>query len=573
MNKEKYESLKKVDFHESENYILDAIRDINLQNDELLSYEVGISALARILKETKNQKTLVDFLDNHIIDETTRIFLKKMAKKFFKLIELISEKFCKDELEALVLFSEPRLFSVISENSTPTGISRLAINLLELQENDVVLDLGSGVSSFLMEAALDSESKNFYGVEINTSNVITANIRRFVSDLPIKVIQGNIISQDFTHLQANKIFSNFPLGMKLSDIRNYMNKNNNLKQYFKNAKRTISPDWIYTMAAYLNMKKPGKTVVLMSNAGACNKPDEELRQKLVEDGIIEGVILLPPRLLSYTATPLIMMILSQDNEKIKIVDASEIYTEGRRQNSLETKDIERIIDAYHNDSDISKKVTVKDVAKQEYILNPQRYIGTYVEIANGISLGEVSKSINRGAMIRSTELDTMMSKEETNYHYLMLQNINDGFIDSKLPSLIGIDEKYKKYCINNRNLIISKTFPFKVALAYVKEDEYILANGNLYFIELDETKVNPLFVSIFMQSEAGIAQLNRYAKGNIVKSISIQDLKKIIIPNLPREQQDQIAQEYENLNDELNVLQRQIDMVRDKKARLLEGVI
>ena len=70
-----------------------------------------------------------------------------------------------------------------------------------------------------------------------------------------------------------------------------------------------------------------------------------------------------------------------------------------------------------------------------------------------------------------------------------------------------------------------------------------------------------------------MAQLHRFAKGGILKSISIQDLKKIEIPNIPREQQDRIAEEYLQLKDQLNVLQRQMDLVRDRMDRILEGVL
>jgi len=65
-------------------------------------------------------------------------------------------------------------------------------------------------------------------------------------------------------------------------------------------------------------------------------------------------------------------------------------------------------------------------------------------------------------------------------------------------------------------------------IGVIPEDKTILANGNLYFIELDESKVNPTFVEVFLQSEVGMTQLNRYAKGAAMKSISIQDLKTII---------------------------------------------
>ncbi len=100
-----------------------------------------------------------------------------------------------------------------------------------------------------------------------------------------------------------------------------------------------------------------------------------------------------------------------------------------------------------------------------------------------------------------------------------------------------------------------------------------MAHSNLYFLELDESSVNPLFVSVFLQSEVGMAQLNSLSKGTVVRSISIQDLKRVQIPNLPREQQDRIAEEYQNLSDDLIVLQRQADLIRDKRSRLLEGVV
>ena len=573
MDKQIYDFLKTKDFREFEWHISDYLKN-DWKKEGTLSYVVAIAALALILQENNNDRTsTISYLENSIVDETTLTFMKKVNKEFYKQIEEISKKYETDTLKAAALFSEPKRYTEVNEISTPEGVSKLAIALLNLNNNDFILDLGSGVNSFLIQAAMESKTQNLYGVEINTSSVIIANIRKFVVGLPINIIQGNVISQDFAYLSANKVFSNHPLGIRLSEMQDYVNKNLKLRKYFKDVKRTVTGDWLFTMSAYLNTKQPGRTVVLMTNAGTWNKPDEEFRKNLVEEGAIEGVILLPERLLSNTMIPLTLMILSQNNKEVKMVDASEIFTEKRRQNALEPTDVEKILDAYHIDTNISKKVTIDEIAKQEYILNPKRYIDLDTGIKDGIMLGDICLSINRGAMISSTELDELVTSDETNYHYLMLQNICDGVIDSNLPNLINIENNYQKYCIKDRNLIISKISPFKVAMANVKENESILANGNLYFIALDETKVNPIFVQMFLLSETGMAQLNRFSKGVAMKNISIQDLNKIIIPNLSRAEQDRIAEEYENLCEELTILQRQMDIVRDKKAKLLEGVI
>ena len=353
----------------------------------------------------------------------------------------------------------------------------------------------------------------------------------------------------------------------------YLKENLNLRRYFKEAKRTVSGDWVYGIASYLNTKISGKTIIVMSNSGTWNKSDEIIRKMLVTEGLVEGVILLPSRLLTSTMIPLTMMVLSQKNKEINMVDATEVFTEGRRQNSLEKKDLETIIDAYYGNKSIGKKISINEVAHQEYILNPRRYIGLDIDINDGILLGNLCRSINRGAMIKSAELDELISTEETNYSYLTLQNINHGVVDSNLPNLLNIEKKHKKYCINDKNLIVSKNSPFKVATLHLNKNELVLANGNLYFIEVDEKKVNPDYVQLFLQSESGISQLNRFAKGTTMKSISIQDLKMIRIPNISREKQDSIAEEYENISDELLVLQRQVEMIQDKKSKLLEGVI
>lgn len=568
MDESKFKYLQTLDYENIKFHVYDLLRS-NSQTKNDLARVVGISALAAMMKEQGDIELAMGHIEENVDDETTVGFLRKIKEQFHEQITEIENIFDYKHLLAAALFIEDRFTDV----STPEGIARLAISLLELNERDVVLDLGSGHGSFLTQAAYTSGTQKLYGVEINTESVIITNIRRLLCGLPITVIQGNILSQDFTHLSANKVFSNYPLGMRLSKLQQYIDKNAALKKVFAKAKRTVSADMVFNVAAYFNTKQPGKTVVLMTNAGTWNKPDEFLRRKLVEKGIVEGVILLPERLLSATNISLVMMVLGQSNQTVKMVDASEIFTAERRQNKLRAKDVEQIIEAYHNGTNINKRVALSAIKQQEYILNPLRHVDIDIGIKNGIELGEICLSINRGASTYSEELDALVSTKETKYRYLMLQNIQDGIIEQDLPYLNKIDDKYKKYCIGDKNLIVSRFAPFKIATAHLKKDELILASGNYYFIQLDEAKVNPIFVEVFLKSEPGIAQLNRFAKGSTTSSINISDLKRIIIPVLPRQQQDEIAKEYENLKEELLLLEQQIDIIRDKRAKVLEGVI
>jgi len=92
------------------------------------------------------------------------------------------------------------------------------------------------------------------------------------------------------------------------------------------------------------------------------------------------------------------------------------------------------------------------------------------------------KSINRGAMIQSKDLNDISSITITSFNYLMLQNIKDGIIDSGLLYLNNIDEKLEKYCVKDKNLIASYKLDSEIKDAY--KDNCL--NGYLASIGMSE---------------------------------------------------------------------------------------
>ena len=159
----------------------------------------------------------------------------------------------------------------------------------------------------------------------------------------------------------------------------------------------------------------------------------------------------------------------------------------------------------------------------------------------------------------------MVSNEVTNMQYLMLANIQNGMIDDKLPYLSSIEPKYEKYCLKNNDLILSKNgYPYKVAVASVREDQRILANGNLYIIELDEDRANPYYVKAFFESEQGVATLKNITAGATIPNIGVDKLKKVLIPLPSMEEQNRIAQKYQAAQDEIAMLKLRLERAIDK---------
>ena len=203
------------------------------------------------------------------------------------------------------------------------------------------------------------------------------------------------------------------------------------------------------------------------------------------------------------------------------------------------------------------------------IVVTSRYLENTVEIQDGVEFGSLIKSVTRGAQLKANELDEMISDTPTDVQYLMLSNIQNGMISEDLPYLKELNPKLGKYFIGNRNLLLSKNgAPFKVAVAEIEEGRKILGNGNLFIIALDEEKVNPFFIKAFFESEVGFASLKKIVVGSTIPNISLESLKKLIVPLPPMEKQNEIADLYQAKQDEIKVLQLKLE----KAHNALRGI-
>ena len=241
--------------------------------------------------------------------------------------------------------------------------------------------------------------------------------------------------------------------------------------------------------------------------------------------MVECVISLPGKMFASTNIATTLIILSHNNDSVRMIDATKHCQQGRRQNEFSEENIATIMDALSNDQDYSK-------------------------------------SISRGAPCTASQLDEMVSDSVTNMQYLMLANIQNGMIDDKLPYLSYIDPKYERYCLKNNTLILSKNgYPYKVAVASVQEGQRILANGNLYIIELDETKANPYFIKAFFDS---------ITVGATIPNIGVDKLKKVEIPLPSMEEQERIAQKYQAALDEITVIKLRLEKAVNKLHHIFD---
>ena len=494
-------------------------------------------------------------------------------ESWLQLGTLIGKYSTEEFADAAAAYDISDAFGRFDDTVTPQSIIELSKVILDIQPGERVLDLGCGYGTFLHAAADQVPDADYTGYEIAASKKVIAEIRSELLGDDFKLEQRDAFSvlEDDTVPHFDKAFSNYPFGMKLRNLASGTILLDQMAKEYPDLSKATSSDWVFNALLCKLLTDDGKAIGIMTNGSTWNSIDAPMRKYFVDHGLIEAIIALPARLFTYTNIATTMIVLSHGNQAIRMVDASKHYCAGRRVNELSAENIETIYDAFSVDSEYSKSVTVKEIKSNEYALNPSRYLESKIIVHNAVPFESVIKSITRGAPCTAKQLDGMASETTTNMQYLMLANIQGGLIDDKLPYLSHIEPKLEKYCLKNNSLILSKNgYPYKIAVAEVREDQKILANGNLYIIELDEEKVNPYYLKAFFESELGFASLKSITVGAVIPNIGVEQLKKLQVPVPPMEKQLSFVQRYQAVQDEIAVLKLKLQKSENRLHHMFD---
>lgn len=483
----------------------------------------AIITLAWLMKDVDSQTpdslNLKAFTENPLLLAA----FENTIKEHWDSVGIAHRKYSKEELLNDILFDNKR-------NENFLSIKKLMIQLLDIHSNDKILVLDGGQGDEL--------------IEINANH----------PDCQVSIVD----TQDellITELKANIIGAN-PLLYQSKDLNPDNMKANKVLAF----ETDLNDILIESAISSLSQDKDSK-VIIFTNERMMHADISQL----IKNKQLEAVISINQAVYSGE-----VYILSHDNDHVCMVDASKHYTENARgRGILSAKDIDSIIHLYQQQDDIhSRLVPTHEIAWNSYQVRPLTYLSAEIEIPNAINLGDVC-TINRGTMLSSKELNDISSEEETDYRYLSLKHLLESGIDLDLPYLKKIDSKQHKYCLTQGQVIVSKMSPFRVCMAILPEGQTVLVSGNLYFLDVDTDKVSPIYLKMFLESELGISQLDRFSKGRKVKTISIADLKQVQIPILSLSEQHKVAEAYQKIEDEAHTVKAQLESLINKKRSVI----
>ena len=158
--------------------------------------------------------------------------------------------------------------------------------------------------------------------------------------------------------------------------------------------------WLQHMIHHLSPK--GKIGMVLANGSLSSQTGGEgtIRENIIKADLIEGIVALPSQLFYTTGIPVSLWFLNREKkqkDKILFVDARNMGTMvTRKLRELQEADIKKIADTFdkYNDGTLENEkgfcavVALGDVAKQDYILTPGRYVGIAEQEDDGIPFQE-----------------------------------------------------------------------------------------------------------------------------------------------------------------------------------------
>ena len=283
------------------------------------------------------------------------------------------------------------------EYYTPPEVSELMAELLDPQPGDTICDPACGSASLLMKCGRKvvqhhgSKQYELYGQEAIGSTWSLAKMNMFLhGEDNHKIEWGDTIRNPklldkngdlmlFDVVTANPPFSLDKWGH--DDVEN---------DKFGRFRRGLPPktkgDYAFILHMIETMKpKTGRMGVVVPHGVLFRGSSEgKIRQKLIEENLLDAVIGLPEKLFYGTGIPAAILIFKKQkvDDNVLFIDASREFKPGKNQNQLTDENIRDVVKAYQNGDNIDKYAHIanlQEIRNNDYNLNISRYVDTFEE--------------------------------------------------------------------------------------------------------------------------------------------------------------------------------------------------
>lgn len=297
---------------------------------------------------------------------------------------------------------------------TPLQVSRVLAKLVQPKPGERICDPTCGSGSLLIETAYEVGSKDFalFGQEVNGGTHALAKLNMFLHDIDgARIEWGNTLNiplliEDDHLMTFDVVVANPPFSLDKWGAENA--PTDRFKRWTRGIPPKSTGDWAFiTHMVETARPKLGRIAVVVPHGVLFRGGAEgKIRQKMIEENLLDAVIGLPANLFQSTSIPVAVMVFDRRREKggvrantndVLFIDASREFKQAKTQNILEAAHTARIIDTFKTRHDVEKYARVvpaAEIAENGFNLNIPRYVDTY-EAESEIDMKAVQAEIEQ----------------------------------------------------------------------------------------------------------------------------------------------------------------------------------
>ena len=296
---------------------------------------------------------------------------------------------------------------------TPHKVSELLAKLVQPKAGDKICDPTCGSGGLLIEAAKEVGGRDFalFGMEVNGSTWALARMNMFLHGMDSARIEWcntltnpALVEKDrlmkFNVVVANPPFSLDKWGAAEAE-------HDRFNRFWRGMPPKSKGDYAFiSHMLEAALEKEGRVAVVVPHGVLFRGGAEgRIRQKLIEDNLLDAVIGLPVNLFPTTSIPVAILVFDRSREKgganenkqdVLFIDASREYQSGKNRNSLLGDHIEKIVSTYKErkaKDKYSQVISIDEIKESDFNLNIPRYIDTF-EVEKEIDIRTVQIEID-----------------------------------------------------------------------------------------------------------------------------------------------------------------------------------
>ncbi len=275
---------------------------------------------------------------------------------------------------------------------TPADVSAIIARLMHPEPGQRIYDPACGSGSLLIKVAREIGSDNFslYGQESNGSTWASCKMNMFffrrdsaqvewgdTLNNP-RFLKGDKLAK-FDIVVANPPFSLDKWGQEHADKDPY-------QRFWRGIPPRSTADYAFiSHMIESTVENTGKVGVVVPHGVLFRGSAEgKIRQKFIEENLLEAVIGLPVKLFYGRGIPAAILVFNRGKTTTDVlfIDASNDYIEGKNRNKLGEEHVQQIIktyDAFETVRKYSYRAPFEEIKKNEFNLNIPRYVDTFEE--------------------------------------------------------------------------------------------------------------------------------------------------------------------------------------------------